>query len=132
MIKWNKEEHSIGNDIIDNQHKFLFEQIEFIYEAILKDEDIGDVLISTINYCNEHFNEEIKLYLELNADNELIINHLDEHHNISKGLVEFLKKYINGEKIKIDFAIFINRWISDHIINYDIKIFNHLLNKSNK
>ena len=55
--------YSIGNDLVDNQHKKLMELINTLHriESGESDEDINDVLNELVNYTVYHFKSEEEL-----------------------------------------------------------------------
>ena len=55
-MKW-KDEYSVGIDVIDEQHKKLFEISEVLANAIEINE-IKDILLFLENYMEFHFNTE--------------------------------------------------------------------------
>lgn len=126
MHIWNKEEHAVGVDIIDEQHKYLFTLISEIYTIIINKDNtkIKPILMKLIYHANTHFKTEIEYLLENGADTKEIIGHINEHYNITNTLHEKTEKcFLYDEDIMIDLALFINNWISDHIIEYDVEIF---------
>jgi hemerythrin len=126
MHIWNQEEYAVGVDIIDNQHKYLFSLVSEIYTTIIKNdkENLKLILMKLIYHTNLHFKTEIEYLLENGADTKEIVSHLNEHYNITNTLHEKVERYfLYGEDIMIDLALFINNWISDHIIEYDVEIF---------
>lgn len=129
MYTWNKDKYSVGIDEIDEQHEYMFLLIAEIYQKIIDndEESIKVYLYKTLEHANNHFRTEIS-YLIMNKipENE-IVNHINEHFYILEKLNEILKKILldNG-KIMIDMALFINKWISMHIIEYDLVVFNRI------
>lgn len=126
MHIWNKEEHAVGVDIIDEQHKYLFTLISEIYTIIINKDNtkIKPILMKLIYHANIHFKTEIEYLLENGADTKEIIGHINEHYIITNTLHEKTEKcFLYDEDIMIDLALFINNWISDHIIEYDVEIF---------
>lgn len=129
MYIWDKDKYSVGIDEIDEQHEYMFSLIKEIYYKIIEndEESIKAYLYKALEHANIHFKTEIS-YLVMNKipENE-IVNHINEHFYLHEKLNEILKKLLldNG-KIMIDMALFINKWISEHIIEYDLIAFNKI------
>lgn len=126
MHIWSKEDHAVGVDIIDNQHKYLFSLVSEIYTAIIKNDNdqIRSILMKLIYHTNIHFKTEITYLLENGVDTKETISHINEHYLITNTLHEKIERcFIHDETVMIDVALFINNWISDHIIEYDVEIF---------
>lgn len=133
MYIWDKDKYSVGIDEIDEQHEYMFSLIKEIYYKIIDndEESIKVYLYKALEHANNHFKTEIS-YLIINKIPEIeIVDHINEHYYLHERLNEILKKLLldNG-KIMIDMALFINKWISEHIIEYDIVAFNKI--KENK
>lgn len=132
MHKWNIDEHGTNIDIIDEQHKYLFKLIDEIYQMIMENDNtkIKKLLIELMRHANLHFKTEIEYLIDNGSDFEEIKKHINEHYKITKELHEKIEKcFLQNENIMIDVALFINNWISEHIIEYDVIMFKKLKNK---
>lgn len=124
MLKW-KEDFSIGIDLIDSQHKHLFEIGNNAYELLKNDLylDKYDKIVLIIDdlrqYTKYHFKCEEDYMLQINSpqyniqkkEHDAFINKID---NINfDDIDKDQKKYIE------EILAFIFNWILDHIIQKD-------------
>ena len=129
MYIWDKNKHSIGIDIIDDQHKYFFSLINNIYNSVVSNDEFSSKRLSMelLKHANLHFKTEIEYLLRSGVSNQSIIEHLEEHYFLNEKIHEIINKsFIEHKNIIIDLAFFINEWISNHIINYDLPFFNKM------
>jgi hemerythrin-like metal-binding protein len=127
MNKSEKSKHSTGNEIIDNEHELLFDIISALQINIVNLESPDENLLKLLLFFKEHFEEENNLVLQYKNIEELkdiIEKHVEDHKEFEKKILDFIKIYVYEKKnIKIDVVIYLRKWLSDHIINDDVEIF---------
>jgi hemerythrin len=124
MVTW-KESYSIGNKMIDEQHKKLFELCDKIVE-LHHDEFVIDkydrivVLISELrDYTSFHFHQEEAYMLKINyagyEDQKV------DHENFIKKLLDVNLRDIdeNQDEYIESLLVFVLEWICDHIVKKD-------------
>ncbi|WP_346938703.1 hemerythrin family protein [uncultured Clostridium sp.] len=120
-----KEEFKTGIEIIDNEHKILFEIADKIYE-LLNNEFIIDKYDRIVNLIQElkgyaalHFRDE-EAYMESINYKKMFTQKID-HDNFIKKLNEIDLNEIdeNQHKYIIDLLEFINQWLVSHILEKD-------------
>lgn len=120
-----KEEFKTGIEIIDNEHKMLFEIADKIYE-LLNNEFIIDKYDRIVNLIQElkgyaalHFRDE-EAYMESINYKKMFTQKID-HDNFIKKLNEIDLNEIdeNQHKYIIDLLEFINQWLISHILEKD-------------
>ncbi len=116
-IGWN-ESLSIGNKLIDSQHKMLIELIGAISE--FDDSKDDAVLMAAIDYASYHFAAEER-HMEKNAYPD-IDEHKSTHKKLSKILWSYKRDYDQGKIDLYGFKQFMFCWIRDHIMEDDVKI----------
>lgn len=129
MYIWDKDKHSIGIEVIDDQHKYFFSLIDDIYNSVIKNDEFSSKRLSMelLKHANLHFKTEIEYLLRSGVSIESTIEHLEEHYFLNGKIHEIINKsFIDNRSILIDMALFINEWISNHIINYDLPFFNKI------
>ncbi|SKA78563.1 hemerythrin [Clostridium sp. USBA 49] len=124
MIKWD-EKYALGIEMIDEQHKKLFEIAERAYN-LLKNEfkidkydDIVDILKELKDYTVFHFNFEeqymisigYKKYLSHKVYHEDFVNTIN---NIDLNSID-----TNQDESIMEILNFIVNWISEHILEHD-------------
>ncbi len=122
--RWNPH-LSIGSDIIDNQHKILFDLIKDLNNAISVGASIRivDVLLGVLrDYAFQHFQTEeecIKKHSEYTS-------HCLEHYALIKKLNVFILDFRNnrilGDKTP---SSFLEDWLYDHIERFDKPFLSH-------
>jgi hemerythrin len=133
QFKWT-EEMSVGHDVIDMQHKELFDKLNVLLESILKDDVekiIDDMLIFFEKYMNEH------LYYEERYLQDIAYPKTQEHHEqhlIFTRKYEDLKQKLsdNVDKSKLAFEIetFMGTWLTNHILIEDKKYAQFVQNRA--
>lgn len=130
IINWNMEKMSVGNELIDTQHKKLINLINNIIISIQNNDQIDDIekiIEDAVSYTQFHFSAEENLFVELLLDKDDIIQHKKEHQdfiNKVNGLYEEIKK---DKSIKNNYGIemmtelfhFLREWLIHHIMITD-------------
>ena len=126
-MKW-KDEYSVGIDVIDEQHKKLFEISEVLANAIEINE-IKDILLFLENYMEFHFNTEEALMKKYNY--ELLEEHNKLHEELKEKLKGYMELYFLGnysfiEELEED----VQEWIYEHVLEEDKKYKDFFKDKS--
>ena len=110
---------TIGSEVIDNQHKVLFDLIQDLNNATAAGASMKvlDTLLGVLlNYSYQHFEIEEK-YFKAHAD---FTKHCLEHYQLIKKLNSFIIDFRNnryeGEKTP---SAFLEDWLLDHIERFD-------------
>jgi len=114
-----QEDYSVGNDELDNQHKYLFELGNQIQAAGIT--EAKTYVMALYKYIREHFQ------LEEDHMKSMSYPDLESHRNLHNNLLsdlnvitdDFFEKSDSFEKFK---AFFYN-WLIDHILQHDKKYF---------
>lgn len=126
MLIW-RNEYSVGVDMLDNQHKRLFE-IGNNAISTLKDESTVDrydeifkLLEDLKNYTIFHFSSEEEYLLDINFD--MYLPHKREHDDFIKKLDEIkLRAFDSNQDAYLQEMLkFIIGWISNHILKSDLQ-----------
>jgi hemerythrin len=124
VIDWDVR-YEIGNELLDNQHKYLFELANNLFkaESLI---NIIEILDKLILYVNSHFVEEEGLMSEIEYPD--IISHRTLHAGLSKKLKYFHKELNNNNllvenipKLVNEIYKFMSSWLLGHIMIEDIK-----------
>jgi len=124
MIKW-KPEYEVGVDIVDSQHKMLFEIADQAFE-LMKNEFITDkydpmveILKELKAYAAFHFETE-ESYLE-SIGYKKLFSHKMEHAAFIKELddIDLEELDLNQEEHMMSLLQFIVDWIDKHILEKD-------------
>lgn len=124
MIKW-KDEYSLGVDIIDEQHRKLFEIAGRAYD-LLKDELVVDkydrivaILGELKDYSVFHFNSEEEYMKSIGY--RKFLSHKVIHDDFIEKIngIDLDQVDENQDKYLLDILDFIVRWIDGHILGQD-------------
>lgn len=139
IINWNNERMSVGNELIDTQHKKLVTLINNIIVSIQNNNQIEDIekfIEDAISYTQYHFSAEENLFEELSLNKDDIKRHKKEHQDFIDKVNGLYQKIKNDKSIKNNYGIemvtelfnFLREWIVHHIMVTD----KNLLLKNNK
>lgn len=123
FIEWNDAKHSIGIDIIDNQHKELFiitNQLHDILSMEFYQKEAVKILKRLYAYTSYHFVSEEALLKEYKYDD------LENHKVIHETFRNKIKENLENMKEKQGFSLkelqdFLVEWILKHIQGTDVK-----------
>ena len=115
----------VGSDILDNQHKVLFDLIKDLNNATRAGSNIKvlDTLLGVLrDYAFQHFQTEEEYF----QNHSGYISHCLEHYALLKKLNQFILDFrnhrTNNDKTP---SIFLEDWLFDHIESYDIPYLSH-------
>lgn len=127
LIRWT-EKFAVNQDLIDDQHRYLFQLINDFHDAYMQRQTRQDVLIllnRLIDYAQRHFDDEERIM----ADNAY--PQLAAHQALHEKL--FQEIFALNEKIADralnptrDTIAFLENWLTDHILLHDLKFASHL------
>jgi len=125
-MKW-KPNYAIGIDIIDEQHKHLFDLAEAAEELLeLPDHmDKYDEIISIVqelkDYVRYHFEEEEKLLLEMKYNRYFAhrVHHQDFIEEMEKIDIHTIDEHQKEELLKI--TSLVTNWLVEHVLAEDTK-----------
>ncbi len=122
MIQWS-EKMSVGNLIIDQQHKTLVDLVNKMYDAVSKgkgDEAVKEVLPELVNYTKTHFDYEENFMKQTSYPN------LAQHHKLHQDLIRHA--YDINDNIQtgqffssVTVTGFLKDWLMNHILKEDMK-----------
>lgn len=119
-VRW-KEELSVSNTQIDNQHKELFRLINEFYNGVVKQsgkEAMSKVIFDLEDYVQMHFSSEEEKMQK--AGYPLFKEHKAEHEKFIATVADFRKRYSEGRLLlSLEVTAFIKNWITDHISKTD-------------
>lgn len=119
---------SVGNEIIDNDHRYLFylaAKVRTGAQRAHNAEAACQVLDDLLTYAQEHFNHEEALMNEIRYPDK------DEHVMEHKLLIYHLRKLYyrcaGGDRVtNEDLDIFLDQWMARHILTADLDLANSI------
>jgi hemerythrin-like metal-binding protein len=120
FFQW-KDNMSVGNPMIDRDHKMLIQYLNEMHAAMMagKGKDlVGAILSKLVQYTKDHFGrEEIVWRAGHYADLE---NHQKEHRDLLQTVGDFKAKYEKGMlTLSVDVMNFLRDWLTNHILKSD-------------
>lgn len=125
-----KPEYYIGIDMIDEEHKQLFQYTDEAYELLHNDmipdkfDAIHDVLMNLRNYMVKHFSDEEE-YMESIHYKKLFTQKIQHQEFINK-LDEFMENHneevVDQNKQIEDILEYLTSWLINHILYVDGQI----------
>lgn len=122
-FNWSSD-YSVGNQILDGQHKILF---NLCAEALnlLKDEDIYSskafqcLMDEICEKAKQHFDTEERLLDEYNFPDYR--SHREEHYDFLTKLAELILDHSEKKLDRESLIQYLHSWFVDHIVNQDMK-----------
>ncbi|MBU4011982.1 MAG: bacteriohemerythrin, partial [Proteobacteria bacterium] len=125
-INWD-EKFSVHVEIIDSQHKKLFESINTLLQLMEKEiiiEDLEEILDDMFDYFDYHFSSEEKLIKSHPEFEHHRQRHLEFINNVKEYNNKFLAK--DPEIIAEKMFVFLSEWLQNHILREDRYSFDYL------
>jgi hemerythrin len=112
---------TVENKELDSHHRFIFEQMNKIQEAIATDREhqvVSDALAELVTYSSYHFGAEEALFEINNYPNAE--EHVEEHLKFRASLSELIAAIDRGEKgVGLELLLLLRSWFRDHIMSCD-------------
>ena len=131
LMTWTKE-HSVGIQVLDDDHKKLFDMVNQLHDGILegrRHEVMGKVLEQLVLYTQMHFKRE-ETFMESTSFPGLA-EHKKQHEDLVQKAAELLARYQQGASamLSLETMRFLKDWLSVHIQGSDKKYGPHLNSK---
>ena len=126
-ILW-RNEMSVENDLIDQDHRYLLCLFNSI-ELILSDKGLSDHLPfyfdQLLEYTQFHFDREEKIQIKSNYPGAY--EHKLKHKEIIQRLEEVTEAIRNGDSgVKDNLVELVREWVIDHVVQADKEMTSHL------
>lgn len=123
LLNWNSA-YQIGDAVIDDEHRRLFELInDFHYNYSLNRDrrDILKLLNDLVRYAEEHFQHEERIMAERNYPG--LEPHREAHAGLFETLFSLQSKLEGGAfKAETETVDFLRTWLTDHIAEDDLAL----------
>ncbi|MGB4466513.1 MAG: bacteriohemerythrin [Azovibrio sp.] len=120
FMPWS-DELVLGIDSIDNQHRWLVNATNQIYEQIESQNPdpqiVGEVLEGLVDYTMNHFVLEEDLFKRFNYPETAA--HKQEHDKFTHQATKMLLDFEQGEPVTEDALEFLKAWLIHHILRVD-------------
>ncbi|MCK9207256.1 MAG: bacteriohemerythrin [Salinivirgaceae bacterium] len=118
-----RDNFSVGNQIIDDQHKKLIAIINRLYQSYMDKkqvDEISSIMKELADYTRYHFTTEENLIREKKYP--FIAEHIKEHDFFIEELRNFKEQFDSSPSIlTLKVMTFLQKWLRDHILVNDQK-----------
>ncbi len=131
-IHWDKK-LELGNDLIDTQHRMLIllcRKLDIAIKSNVDKKGILRVMLEVKKFAEFHFISEENLMHEIAYPE--VSQHALIHTELLKRLESMLVKIHSQQEFPEDLLYVLNHWISDHVVNEDLKIVNYVKNSEQR
>lgn len=114
-VKWDSS-YTLGIDIIDEQHKKLFDLMSEIYDASESDADIERIIElfdELTKYSQYHFEDE-EAYFSSTSDDDIKI-HKEQHQYFIDEINKIKQQCLRINALSLELLYFLNDWLVNHI-----------------
>lgn len=132
MITWD-DSWSIGIPEIDKEHKLLVKLIQKLFGALISAQAtdyIREIFHELIDYTRYHFTNEENIMQEYGYPN--LSDHKCNHQDLIKQVLNVSDRILTegeSEQLGDDIYEFLKQWLTNHIINEDLKFRAYIQNK---
>jgi hemerythrin-like metal-binding domain len=119
-IEWS-DDLSVGNDLLDSQHKTLINMINTLDNPDLGEEELGEVIFGLLEYAATHFRDEEKFFVEVAP--EIVEPHFVSHTVFISTAYKFVQRFKRGEAVALRQSVyeFLCDWLVKHIMIEDMQ-----------
>ncbi len=121
-VEW-RGEMSVGNEVIDDDHKHLIDLINEYESAIARKNPVilEDAVNGLLDYAKSHFEREENLMTAVHYPQRNL--HRDHHRDLLRRVQDFHKGLCEDHQIDIeDASRFLHDWFVQHVLNEDLKL----------
>lgn len=119
-IEWS-DDLSVGNDLLDSQHKTLINMINTLDNPDLSEAELGEVIFGLLEYAAIHFRDEEKFFV--NVAPEIIEPHFASHTLFISTAYKYVGRFQRGEALTLRQPVyeFLCDWLMKHIMIEDMQ-----------
>lgn len=122
-VEWD-DSLSVGIDAIDEQHRYLIDLINDLFEVVSNKRDSGVVarlIKATITYAKVHFRAEEEMMQHYGYGE--MHRHVQQHHAFEAKAFEFYEElHVNPLAVQFDALRYLRDWLIHHIRVEDVKL----------
>ncbi len=132
-FEW-KEEYKVGVDAVDAHREKFFGIINKLKKVITKRDckiNVADIFFSLVHYA-EHYLIQEEIYLK-ESGYPGFSKHQQIHNDFIERIIQFKEDYRNGKPdVCEDMYFYLENWLREHILHYDIQAVKYLKEKGVK
>lgn len=119
-----------GNELVDAQHKNLFDLVNEMLEADISGNGgprVDQALDRLVLYAATHFGAEEQLMLDVDYPQEKTYEHVAEHRRLTEETRQLVLDYRQGKVPSIvPVAEFLCEWLAHHIEDEDREVIDYI------
>jgi hemerythrin-like metal-binding protein len=121
-IEWS-DDLTVGNAMLDEQHKKLIAMINTLGQPSLTVDELGEVIFGLLEYAAVHFRDEEEFFTEVAP--EIVPAHFLSHTVFIAGAYRFVQRFQRGEALALRDTVydFLCDWLLHHIRDEDSQYF---------
>jgi len=118
LIAWT-DDLSVGNPLLDGQHKRLISMINTLGRKSLSVDELGEVIFGLLEYAAVHFRDEEVYIKEMAPD--IVAEHFESHTAFISTAYRFVNRFKRGEALELRDPVyeFLCDWLIHHIREED-------------
>jgi hemerythrin len=119
-IEWS-DDLSVGNDLLDGQHKTLIDMINTLDNPSLSEEELGEIIFGLLEYAATHFRDEERFFVD--AAPEIVQDHFQSHTIFISTAYKYVQRFQRGEAQQLRQPVydFLRKWLVNHIMIEDMQ-----------
>jgi len=122
-VEWD-DSLSIGIDVIDEQHRYLIDLINDLFEAVSSKRDssmAARLIQAAMAYATVHFRSEERMMQHYGYGE--IHRHEQQHHAFEAKVHEFYNDmHVNPLVVQLEALLYLRKWLVHHIRVEDVKL----------
>ncbi len=123
FVDWS-EQYSVKLELLDAQHKKLFQIVNHLHDAIFArkaQDEVGGIVLDLLDYTRTHFAEEERQMELHHFPEDKLQAHKAAHHELERKVHEIEQRLQHGEaNISPDVMCFlVGEWLLKHILTMD-------------
>ncbi|WP_302083330.1 bacteriohemerythrin [Salinibaculum rarum] len=125
LIEWDDDRYSTNIERFDDQHQYLFNLLNELYQAIDNgdpEDEAGDVLRELERYTEYHFGDEEEFMQDCGYSMDCadcFYNHREMHEEFVEKVTDLRERHEQGEHIEMEVLEFVRDWLDSHIAGND-------------
>ncbi len=122
LVRW-RDDMSVGDEALDQEHRRLFAMINELYEAIRPEaaaDEAGEALIASVldrlvDYAREHFAREEARMAECGFPG--LVSHRAEHVELAARVFDLRRRFLDGslERPGPELLVLFKTWLASHV-----------------
>ncbi len=132
LFEWD-DKYSVGVEEMDEHHKKLMDIINRLHDAMKEgkaQDEMENIIKEMKEYTDYHFEAEEELLEEHDYPERKLGEQEEQHKKYVNKISEYMKDYEEDKlTLSMDISNFLKDWLSNHILEVDMKYKDHFEGK---